>query len=60
MRDAFRYYEGANRGTFSACIQYDEGRAHRIYAGADVVLVPAVLSPAGSPSSTPCTTAPCP
>ncbi len=31
--DAFRYYEGAYKGTFSACIQYDEARAHRIYAG---------------------------
>ncbi len=45
--DAFRYYEGANRGTFSACIQYDEGRAHRIYAGADVVLVPSRFEPCG-------------
>ncbi|HIV22042.1 MAG TPA: glycogen/starch synthase, partial [Candidatus Scatomorpha stercorigallinarum] len=43
--DTFRYYENTHRGTFSACIQYDEGRAHRIYAGADVVLVPSRFEP---------------
>ena len=31
--DTFRGYEDAYKGTFSACIQYDESRAHRIYAG---------------------------
>ncbi len=45
--DAFRYYEGAYRGTFSACIQYDEPRAHRIYAGADALLVPSRFEPCG-------------
>lgn len=45
--DAFRYYEGAYKGTFSACIQYDEGRAHRIYAGADALLVPSRFEPCG-------------
>ena len=45
--DTFRYYEGANRGTFSACIQYDEARAHRIYAGADALLVPSRFEPCG-------------
>ena len=45
--DTFRYYENAHRGTFSACIQYDEGRAHRIYAGADAVLVPSRFEPCG-------------
>ncbi len=45
--DAFRYYEGAYKGTFSACIQYDESRAHRIYAGADVLLVPSRFEPCG-------------
>ena len=45
--DTFRYYENTHRGTFSACIQYDEGRAHRIYAGADVVLVPSRFEPCG-------------
>lgn len=45
--DAFRSYEGAYKGTFSACIQYDEGRAHRIYAGADALLVPSRFEPCG-------------
>ena len=45
--DSFRYYEGAYKGTFSACIQYDEGRAHRIYAGADALLVPSRFEPCG-------------
>ena len=45
--DAFRYYEGAYKGSFSACIQYDEGRAHRIYAGADALLVPSRFEPCG-------------
>ena len=43
--DAFRYYENTYRGTFSACIQYDEGRAHRIYAGATSCWCPPALSP---------------
>ena len=45
--DSFRGFEAANRGSFSACIQYDEGRAHRIYAGADAVLVPSRFEPCG-------------
>ena len=45
--DAFRFYEGAYKGTFSACIQYDEARAHRIYAGADALLVPSRFEPCG-------------
>lgn len=45
--DTFRYYEGAYRGTFSACIQYDEARAHRIYAGADALMVPSRFEPCG-------------
>ena len=45
--DAFRYYEGAYKGTFCACIQYDESRAHRIYAGSDALLVPSRFEPCG-------------
>ena len=44
--DTFRYYEDTNRGTFAACIQYDEARAHRIYAGATLCWCPPGLSPA--------------
>ena len=45
--DTFRYYEGAYSGMFSACIQYDEARAHRIYAAADALLVPSRFEPCG-------------
>ena len=45
--DTFRYYESAYKGMFSACIQYDESRAHRIYAGADALLVPSRFEPCG-------------
>ena len=45
--DAFRYYEHTYRGSFSACIQYDEARANRIYAGADALLVPSRFEPCG-------------
>jgi len=45
--DSFRYYENAYKGRFSACIQYDEARAHRIYAGADALLVPSRFEPCG-------------
>ena len=45
--DTFRYYENAYKGMLSACIQYDESRAHRIYAGADALLVPSRFEPCG-------------
>ena len=45
--DSFRYYENAYRGNVCANIMYDEGRAHRIYAGADALLVPSQFEPCG-------------
>ena len=45
--DSFRYYEGAYRGNVSSNIMYDETRAHRIYAGADALLVPSLFEPCG-------------
>ena len=45
--DTFRYYENTYKGMFSACIQYDESRAHRIYAGSDSLLVPSRFEPCG-------------
>lgn len=45
--DAFRYYEDAYRGNVCSSIMYDEGRAHRIYAGCDAVLVPSQFEPCG-------------
>ena len=44
---AFREYEAKYRGAVSASIMYDEGRAHRIYAGADAFLVPSLFEPCG-------------
>ncbi len=45
--DSFRYYGETYQGNFAACIEYDEEKAHRIYAGADSVLVPSRFEPCG-------------
>ena len=45
--DSFRYYENAYRGRVCSNIMYDETRAHRIYAGADALLVPSQFEPCG-------------
>ncbi len=45
--DSFRYYENAFRGSVCSNIMYDETRAHRIYAGADALLVPSQFEPCG-------------
>ena len=45
--DSFRAYERTYRGSFCACIQYDEARAHRIYAASDALLVPSLFEPCG-------------
>ncbi len=45
--DAFRYYESAYKGRVCANIMYDEARSHRIYAGADALLVPSQFEPCG-------------
>ena len=45
--DSFRYYEGAYKGSICSCIQYDESRAHKIYAGSDALLVPSQFEPCG-------------
>ncbi len=45
--DSFRYYENAYRGNVCSNIMYDEGRSHRIYAGADALLVPSRFEPCG-------------
>lgn len=45
--DSFRYYENEYKGNVCSCIMYDESRAHRIYAGADALLVPSQFEPCG-------------
>lgn len=45
--DSFRYYEHAYKGRVCANIMYDETRSHRIYAGADALLVPSQFEPCG-------------
>ncbi len=45
--DSFRYYENAYSGNVCSNIMYDETRAHRIYAGADALLVPSQFEPCG-------------
>ena len=45
--NSFRYYENAYRGSVCSCIMYDEARSHRIYAGADALLVPSRFEPCG-------------
>ena len=45
--NAFRYYENIWKGNVCSNIMYDESRAHRIYAGADALLVPSRFEPCG-------------
>ena len=45
--DSFRYYESAYKGSVCSNIMYDEGRAHKIYAGADALMVPSQFEPCG-------------
>ena len=45
--DSFRYYESAYKGSVCSNIMYDEGRAHKIYAGADALMVPSHFEPCG-------------
>lgn len=45
--DSFRYYEHAYKGNVCSNIMYDETRAHKIYAGADALLVPSQFEPCG-------------
>ena len=45
--DSFRYYENTNKGIVCSNIMYDETRAHKIYAGADALLVPSLFEPCG-------------
>ena len=45
--NAFRYFEGAYKGSVCSNIMYDENRAHNIYAASDALLVPSLFEPCG-------------
>ena len=45
--NAFRYYAEKDPKKFAACIRFDNGLSHRMYAGADVMLVPSRFEPCG-------------
>ena len=45
--DSFRGFENAYKGSVCSYIAYDEALAHRIYAGADALLVPSLFEPCG-------------
>lgn len=47
LEQAFRAAEQAHPGRVRACIGYDEDRAHRMVAGADVIAVPSRFEPCG-------------
>lgn len=45
--NAFRYFEDRYRGQVCSCITFDNQLSHRIYAGADLFLMPSVFEPCG-------------
>lgn len=45
--ESFRYYENHFKGRVCSNIMYSEERAHKIYAGADALLVPSQFEPCG-------------
>ena len=45
--ESFRQFENRYKGSVCAYIAYDEALAHRIYAGADALLVPSLFEPCG-------------
>ncbi|MGI6072463.1 MAG: glycogen synthase GlgA [Lachnospiraceae bacterium] len=45
--NAFLYYAGTDPQKFSASVQFNNDLAHRMYAGADVVLMPSRFEPCG-------------
>ena len=45
--DSFRYFAATYPRQVSACITFDNALSHRIYAGADIFLMPSVFEPCG-------------
>ena len=46
-QESFCYFQNKYQGQFSATIGYSEERAHKIYGGADVFLMPSQFEPCG-------------
>lgn len=47
FEEAFTYYSAKSPDKFAAAIKFDNGLSHRMYAGADVMLVPSRFEPCG-------------
>ncbi len=47
FQESFCYFQNKYQGQFSATIGYSEERAHKIYGGADVFLMPSQFEPCG-------------
>jgi starch synthase len=60
MKSAMSAFAQRHPGRGKGRDAYDEALAHRIYAAADLFLMPSALSPAASPRCWPCATARCP
>ncbi|MFW1485228.1 hypothetical protein ACEV9B_23765, partial [Vibrio parahaemolyticus] len=47
VENEFKYMAEANKTLFNTVIGYDEKLSHRIYAGADFLMMPSRLEPSG-------------
>jgi starch synthase len=47
IQDALRHLSYQYQGRFDTAIEYNEGLAHQIYAGADYLLMPSRIEPCG-------------
>ena len=45
--DMLSYYAWERGGSCAACIRFDEALSHRMYAGADILLMPSLFEPCG-------------
>ena len=45
--DMLSYYAWERAGSCSACVRFDEALSHRMYAGADILLMPSLFEPCG-------------
>ena len=45
--DAFRHFAGKYPGRLAACLVFDEPMSKKLYAGADMILIPSLFEPCG-------------